>query len=85
MKNLTNCIFYHSTDRGNGLGLCTLSSQSGGIISPLITLLTSVWQPLPFVIFGGATLIAGAMSLLLPETKGQLMPETIADAEALGR
>ncbi|KAJ8029556.1 Organic cation transporter protein [Holothuria leucospilota] len=71
--------------RGNGLGLCTLSSQSGGIVSPLITLLTSVWQPLPFVIFGGGTLIAGAMSLMLPETKGQLMPETIADAEGLGR
>ncbi|KAJ8029557.1 Organic cation transporter protein [Holothuria leucospilota] len=71
--------------RGNGLGLCTLSSQIGGIISPLITLLTSVWLPLPFVIFGGSTLLAGVMSLMLPETKGELMPETIADAEALGR
>lgn len=83
--NVRILIVSYFSNRGNGLGLCTLSSQSGGIISPLITLLTSVWLPLPFLIFGGATLLAGAMSLMLPETKGELMPETIADAEALGR
>ncbi|PIK39895.1 putative solute carrier family 22 member 5 isoform X2 [Apostichopus japonicus] len=71
--------------RGNSLGLCTLASQSGGIFSPLIILLGAHWAPFPFVVFGGLTIMAGFMALLLPETKGQLMPETIADAEALGR
>ena len=40
---------------------------------------------LPLIIFGGLSVIAGLLSLILPETKGKILPETIADAQQFGR
>ena len=40
---------------------------------------------LPLIIFGGLAVVAGVLSLFLPETKGTVLPETIADAEQFGR
>ncbi len=39
----------------------------------------------PLNIFGGLSLIAGVMVLLLPETRNKPLPETMEDAEMLGR
>ena len=39
---------------------------------------------LPLIIFGGLSVVAGLLSLILPETKGKVLPETIADAEQFG-
>ena len=40
---------------------------------------------LPLIIFGGLSVIAGVLSLFLPETKGKILPETIEDAEQFGK
>ena len=40
---------------------------------------------LPYIFFGGITLAAGLLTLLLPETKGRNMPSTIQDAKDLER
>ena len=40
---------------------------------------------LPLIIFGGLSVLAGLLSLLLPETKGKVLPETVHDAEQFGR
>ena len=41
-----------------------------------------VWEPLPNLLFGQLGVLSGALTLLLPETLGQPMFETIQQAEA---
>lgn len=40
---------------------------------------------LPLIIFGGLSVVAGVLSLFLPETMGRILPETIDDAENFGK
>lgn len=45
-----------------------------------------MWAPLPSIIFGTTALLAGVLTiLLLPETLGRKMPETVDDALALSQ
>ena len=39
----------------------------------------------PMVIFGVCAVLAGLLTLLLPETFGQKLPETIEETENFGR
>ncbi|CAI7935352.1 Hypothetical predicted protein [Podarcis lilfordi] len=58
----------------------------GGIITPFIVYrLADVWHELPLVVFAVIGLIDGGLVLLLPETKGKALPETIEDAENMHR
>ena len=41
----------------------------------------NVWLPLPSVLFGVIAISAGLLSLLLPETLGKQLPESIEEAE----
>ena len=41
-------------------------------------------QGIPLILFGVVTLIGGLLTLLLPETLGSKLPDTIAEAEDLG-
>ena len=42
-------------------------------------------QAAPFVIFGGLSFIAGVLALVLPETLGVDLPDTIKEAENFGK
>ncbi|KAK2140711.1 hypothetical protein LSH36_1273g00025, partial [Paralvinella palmiformis] len=44
-----------------------------------------IWLPMPSVIFGVLSAFAGSLVLLLPETKGHKVPDTIREAEQIGR
>lgn len=41
-------------------------------------------QAVPLVIFGGASVLAGVLSLKLPETLDENLPETIEDGIQFG-
>ncbi|XP_030851380.1 organic cation transporter protein [Strongylocentrotus purpuratus] len=71
--------------RAAGLGMCAMASRVAGMISPLIILLGDYWKPLPFLIFGISSILAGILALFLPETKGRRVPETIEEGENFGR
>ncbi|XP_072021441.1 organic cation transporter protein-like [Amphiura filiformis] len=71
--------------RNAGLGLSSMSSRVGGILAPLILLLGDYWEPLPYVVFGTLAVAAGLTALLLPETKGRPLPETLEDGEYFGK
>ena len=43
------------------------------------------WAGIPSVMFGTLGFIAGAAVLTQPETLGTKLPDTLAEAEALGR
>uniref|UniRef100_A0A8C3HZI6 Solute carrier family 22 member 13 n=1 Tax=Chrysemys picta bellii TaxID=8478 RepID=A0A8C3HZI6_CHRPI len=55
--------------RQTGVGLCSMSSRVGGIISPLISLLDKYHPAIPMAIFGSTPVIAGILCFLLPETR----------------
>ncbi|XP_071819260.1 organic cation transporter protein-like isoform X2 [Apostichopus japonicus] len=67
------------------LGASSLSARIGGICAPLMLILTGIWKPLPLIVFGALSLAGGLLALLLPETRGEPMPQTVAEAESLGR
>ncbi|XP_033741747.1 organic cation transporter protein-like [Pecten maximus] len=76
--------------RNAGMGASSSCARIGGMIAPYIADLSKVidgnlGRAVPLVIFGGASVIAGVMSLWLPETKSRELPETLEDARKFGR
>lgn len=71
--------------RNSAMGLGSMCARLSGALTPLIVLLDSFDPKIPAVIFGVLSLISGVWVLLLPETMGQPMPESIADGELFGK
>ena len=44
-----------------------------------------VWKPLPSLLFGVGATFSGLLYVFLPETLGQILPDTIEQAEQLGK
>ncbi len=65
--------------RGVGMGGCGVVSRVGTMLAPYLLLLGR-YTP---CLFGVAALLSGVAALLLPETLGQPMPETLMDGERL--
>ncbi|KAI8500763.1 hypothetical protein Bbelb_215810 [Branchiostoma belcheri] len=68
-----------------GIGMSSMNARVGGMVAPFVNLLGRHWAPMPYVIFGGASIAAGLLALLLPETVGRKLPETIEEAENIGK
>ncbi|XP_039378188.1 solute carrier family 22 member 13-like isoform X1 [Mauremys reevesii] len=67
--------------RQTGVGLCSMSSRVGGIISPLISLLDKYHPAIPMVIFGSTPVTAGILCFLLPETRGKELQDHTEEAK----
>ena len=78
--NLFSAEQFPTVVRGVGVGFTLVISRIGTILAPYILLL----GPHAPIFFGIAALTAGISSMILPETLGQPLPETIADGEARG-
>uniref|UniRef100_A0A8C9AAH4 Major facilitator superfamily (MFS) profile domain-containing protein n=1 Tax=Prolemur simus TaxID=1328070 RepID=A0A8C9AAH4_PROSS len=84
MVCLVNAELYPTFIRNLGMMVCSSLCDVGGIVTPFMVFrLVEVWRDLPLAVFAVLGLAAGAMTLLLPETKGVALPETIEDAENL--
>lgn len=86
MVCLVNAELYPTFIRNLGVMVCSSLCDLGGILTPfLVFRLVEVWQGLPLILFAVVGLVAGGVTLLLPETKGVALPETIEDAENIWR
>ncbi|XP_046378548.2 organic cation transporter protein-like [Haliotis rufescens] len=78
-----------TTSRTFGMSMSSICCRVGSLLSPYIVDLTMYisgrfGQILPMLIFGGITILAAFLTLLLPETLNKKLPETIKEAEMLG-
>ncbi|XP_074842431.1 solute carrier family 22 member 13-like isoform X5 [Carettochelys insculpta] len=69
----------------SSLGLCSMSSRVGGILSPLIGLLDKYHPSVSMVIFGSTSVIAGTLCFLLTETCGKELQDHMEAAVASQR
>ena len=77
--NLFSAEQFPTVVRGVGMGFAVVVSRTGTMLAPYILLLGH-FSP---VIFGLSALLSGLCALLLPETLGKKMPETLQDGEKL--
>ncbi|XP_046583354.1 organic cation transporter protein-like [Haliotis rubra] len=76
--------------RNSAMGVNSVFSSVGGVISPYIADLGillggNLKTVLPLIVFGAVSVCAGLLSLLLPETRRQQLPENIEDAKTFGK
>ncbi|XP_061720774.1 carcinine transporter-like isoform X1 [Cydia pomonella] len=71
--------------RASGTSLVHVSGYVATVLSPFIVYSERYWSSLPLVIMSGLAVLAVGCGLMLPETMGRPMPQTIADGEKLVR
>ncbi|KAH9489646.1 hypothetical protein Btru_045564 [Bulinus truncatus] len=68
--------------RSIGMGVASMSARIGGILAPIFLDLQTISKPLPLIIFGTLSIVAGSLAFLLPETEGKPLPQTPDDVES---
>ncbi|XP_063046702.1 organic cation/carnitine transporter 2-like [Engraulis encrasicolus] len=82
-------VYVYSTElfptvvRNMGLGVTSMAARIGSTVSPYIAYIGTYNKALPYVLMGGISVFSGGLSLLLPETKGERLPELISQVKPL--
>ena len=77
---------FPTTVRNLALGGCSMISGLGIMIAPYFGgPMLNVWTGLPNLLIGALTIVAGCTTLLLPETMGTKIPDTIEEAEEMAK
>ncbi|BET00756.1 Sugar (and other) transporter [Nesidiocoris tenuis] len=71
--------------RNTGLGFGSMCARFSAALTPLITLLDSFDKRFPTVLFALVALLSGFLTMFLPETMGEPMPQSLQDGETFGR
>ncbi|XP_040006569.1 solute carrier family 22 member 4-like [Xiphias gladius] len=86
------CVVYAVTSelfptviRNTAMGCCSMAARIGTIISPFIIYLGQYFRALPYILMGGLAICGTVICLLLPETFGKPLPETISQMQQISR
>lgn len=71
--------------RSGGVGTFSTFSRFGALLAPFVPLLKHFYAFLPLLIYGIFAFISGLLAITLPETLGQKLPDTILEAENIGK
>ncbi|XP_067885093.1 organic cation/carnitine transporter 2-like [Heterodontus francisci] len=74
---------YPTVVRNMGVAACSMASMIATITSPYFAYLGTHNKILPFVLMGSLSMTAGIFCLVLPETYGQPLPQTIHQAQPI--
>jgi len=74
---------YPTQVRVLALGAGSALARLGGAVAPFIPFTYTVWDELPYIIFTVASVIGMLFALLLPESLGRPLPDSIASAEKM--
>ncbi|KAM3869132.1 organic cation/carnitine transporter 2-like [Diretmus argenteus] len=69
---------YPTVLRNTAVCACSMASRIGSISAPYFIYLRNYSISLPYILIGSLTALAGLLSLLLPESYGMSLPDTIA-------
>ncbi|XP_025416341.1 organic cation transporter-like protein [Sipha flava] len=68
------------------LGICSMFGRFGSMLAPQIPLLAIYFgERAPLIVFGGTAFLSGVLALLFPETFNKKMPDTVLEAENIGK
>ncbi|XP_033112732.1 organic cation transporter protein-like [Anneissia japonica] len=65
--------------RSVGVGSCSTFARIGGMLAPQLLFFGKFWSQLPSVVYSFLAITSGFLCLLLPETRGVPLPQTIQD------
>lgn len=71
--------------RNIGVGSSSMAARVGTMLAPFVATLAHTSPILPPIVFGLTPIAGAAMVLLLPETNGTALPETLEDGEWFGK
>ncbi|XP_034039404.1 solute carrier family 22 member 5-like [Thalassophryne amazonica] len=69
--------------RNMGVGMASTASRIGSVICPYVIYAGVYNKSLPFIIFGTVSIIAAGLSVLLPDTKNDKLPNHISQAKPI--
>ncbi|CAK1585779.1 unnamed protein product [Parnassius mnemosyne] len=77
---------YPTKYRHSLFAFSSMMGRIGSIVAPLTpAFAAATWDDLPFALFAGFALLSGLLVLITPETLGSNLPDTMEEAEQLGR
>lgn len=71
--------------RNTAMGCCSMAARIGTIISPFIIYLGQIYKPLPYILMGCLALFGASLCLILPESFGRPLPETMSEIQPVCR
>ncbi|XP_063625205.1 solute carrier family 22 member 3-like [Cydia splendana] len=74
---------FPTQSRNSMHALCSSIGRIGAMIAPQTPLLMAYWSGLPTLTFGVVSLTAGLVTLLVPDTTDQSLPDTVCQAEKM--
>lgn len=67
--------------RNSGVGLASTVARIGSMAAPFVATLSHTSPWLPPLIFGATPLIGAALCIILPDTRGRKLPDTLEEGE----